>query len=55
MKKYIEEALKRVKEEGFIKINNNQSYQIYCKGTIRAEIDIKNERIEIKETTGGRV
>lgn len=55
MKKYIEEVLNQVKKDGFVKVNNNQGYQIYCKGTIKVEIDIRNERIEIKETKGGRI
>ena len=55
MKEYIEEVLNQVKKDGFQKINNNQSYQVFQKGTIQVDIDLRNERIEIKETKGGRI
>ena len=49
MKKYIKEVLRHVEKYGFVKVNNNQRYQIYQKGNIQVEIDLWNNWFEFKE------
>lgn len=49
MKKYIEAVLQQVKKDGFVKVNNNQRYQIYKKNNIQVDIDLWNNWFEFKE------
>ena len=55
MNKCIEEVLYQVKKDGFVKVNNNQSYQVFQKGTIQVDVDIRNGRVEFKDMDGGRI